>query len=147
MNSKGQALIEVAVFFMSLAVLLAGFCSFTQWMLTREKLLIAAKQGALMYSSGHMTRQEVEQKMRHFLETGVPPLDPKGIQVSVGPFSGLDAKLYGLDQSIAAYTRPGGWYVILKLNPYLEERCVIMHAPRYWAIFLPLGGPAVPYGG
>jgi len=146
MNPKGQALIEVAVFFMSLAILLAGLCGFTQWMMTHQKLMMAAKQGALMYSSGHMTRQEVEQEMRRFLETGAPPLDPTGIQVSVGPLSGLSAKMADLDESIAAYTSPKGWYAILGLNPHLEEKCVIMHAPHYWAPFLSWGGPAVPYG-
>jgi hypothetical protein len=146
MNTKGQALIEVAVFFMSLSILLAGLCGFTQWVMTRQKLLIAAKQGALMYSSGHMTRPEVEQQMRHFLETGVPAMNSKGIQVTVGPLSGLNAKFNELDQSIAGYTRPGGWYSLLGVDAHMEEKCVIKHAPHYWAPFQTWSGPAVTYG-
>src|SRR5579864_2283438 len=100
-NHRGQALIEVAAFFITLPILLAGLVGFTQWISVREKLLLAAKQGALLYSSGHMKRAEVEQYMRRYLIAGSPALDPNGIKVSVGPFGSAQGWFYELDQSIA----------------------------------------------
>ena len=146
MNNHGQALIEVAVFFMVLSVLLGGLCGFTKWIAIREKLLLAAKQGAFMYSSGHMERAEAEERMRQFLIAGSPPLNPGGIRVSVHPLDGLENKYYSLDESVAEYVPPGGWNYLLGADPKITERCVIKHAPHYWAPFQTLSGPAVPYG-
>jgi hypothetical protein len=146
MNRQGQALIEAAAFFMELAVLSAGLCGFTRWMLVRQKLMIAVKQGALMYSSGHMTRAEVEQRMRLFLQAGMPALDPGQVHVAVRPVPGLSARFYGLDEAVAGYTSPSGWFYLLGADRHMEEKCVIMHAPHYWAPIQPWGGPAVAYG-
>lgn len=146
-NQRGQALIETPVFFLALAILLAGMVGFTQWISVREKLLLAAKQGALLYSSGHMKRAEVEQYMRRYLMTGSPALDPNGIKVSVGPLGGAQGWLYELDQCVAQYTRSGGWCALLGVAPSMKEKCVVKHAPRYGAPLQNLYGPAVPYGG
>lgn len=147
MNTRGQALIETAVFFLALSVLLGGLAGFTKWIAVREKLLLAAREGALLYSSGHWQRSEVEDRMRQFLTNGSPPLNPDGIQVSVHPLSGsIMGWFSGLDESDAQYTPPGGWNYLLGANPTIKEKCVIKHAPQYWAPQQPWGGPAVPYG-
>jgi Flp pilus assembly protein TadG len=146
MDNHGQALIETAVLFMALSVLLAGLVGFTKWFAVREKLLLAAKQGAFLYSSGHLERAEVEQRMRDFLSTGSPALNPSGISVSVHPMSGLNAWTLEIDESIAAYTPAQGWYYLLGADPTVTEKCYIKHAPHYWAPLQPWGGPAVPYG-
>lgn len=146
MNRRGQALIETAVFFMALAVLLGGMAGFTKWFSVRQKLLLAAKEGALLYSSGHWQRGEVEMRMRQFLMAGSPPLNPDGIQVSVHPLSGKMAWFWELDESVAEYAPPGGWNYLLGANPKITEKCVAKHAPHYGAPLQPWLGPAVPYG-
>ena len=145
-NNHGQALIETAIFFLALSVLLGGLCGFTKWIAVREKLLLAAKEGALLYSSGHWERAEVEERMRRFLMAGSPSLNPDGIHVSVGPVAGVNAWTWELDQSVAQYTPPGGWHYLLCADATITEKCVIKHAPHYWAPFQPWGGPAVAYG-
>lgn len=146
MNNKGQALIQVAVFFLAFSLLMAGFCSFTKWMAVRLKLLVAAKQGALMYSSGHMKRAEVEQRMRQFLVSGFPALSSQGVFVSVHPMAGWVNRFNELDECVAEYRRPGGWHTLLGVRTILSEKCVVKHAPHYWAPIQPWGGPGVPYG-
>ncbi len=146
MNTRGQALIETAVFFLALAVLLGGFCGFTRWFAVRQKLLLAAKEGALLYSSGRWKKHEVEARMRDFLAAGSPPLNPAGIRVSVGRASVRDAWLFELDESAAAYTPPGGWHYLLGADPTISEKFVVKHAPHYWAPLQNVTGPAVPYG-
>ena len=146
MNHKGQALIETAVFFLALSVLLTGLAGFTKWMAVREKLLLAAKQGAFLYSSGHWEKAEVENRMRQFLTSGSPPLNSSGIRVSVHALSGINAWFWELDESVAEYTPPGGWCYLLGAPSTIKEKCVIKHAPHYWAPLQPWGGPAVAYG-
>ena len=146
MKNEGQALIETAVFFLAMSVLLAGLAGFTKWFSVREKLLLAAKEGALLYSSGHWERSEVEGRMRQFLTAGSPPLNPAGIVVSVHPLKGVMAWTWELDESVAEYTPPGGWCYLLGADPKISETCVIKHAPHYWAPIQPWGGPAVAYG-
>ncbi len=147
MNNRGQALIETATFFLTLSVLLGGLAGFTKWIAVREKLLLAAKEGALLYSSGHWQRAEVEDRMRQYLIAGSPPLNPDGIKVAVHPLAGIPNHYLELDESVAEYTPPGGWNYLLGADPTITEKCVIRHAPYYWAPLQPWGGPAVPYGG
>src|ERR1700733_10386494 len=123
MTNKGQALIEAAVFFLEISVLLAGLVGFTKWFAVREKLLLAAKQGAFLYSSGHLERTEVEQRMRNFLSTGSPALNPNGVSVSVHPMSGLNAWTLEIDESVASYTPAQGWYYLLGADPTVTEKC------------------------
>jgi len=107
-----------------------------------------------MYSSGHMTREEVEKQMRLFLTGGTPPLNPDGIRVSVHPrATGLRDRYWEIDESVAEYSPPGGWHYLLGAPPTITESCVIKHAPHYWIslgpggrLLAPWGGPAVPYG-
>ena len=147
MTDRGQTLIETAVFFLALSVLLGGFAGFTKWMAVREKLLLAAKEGALLYSSGHWQRAEVEEHMRQYLVTGSPPLNPDGIDVSVHPLKGSPGRKWELDESMAEYTPAGGWNYLLGADPKMTERCVVKHAPHYWGPSQPWTGPALPYGG
>jgi Flp pilus assembly protein TadG len=144
-TSRGQALVEVAAFFMAFAVLMAAFCSFTHWIAIRQRLLLAAKQGALLYSSGHYRQTEVKAVMRDFLKTGSPALDPANVSISIGRKSGAIAWTFELDEVRVRYTRPRGWHRVLLLGTSLEEVCVIRHAPRYWAPSQPWGGPGVPW--
>ena len=146
MNKHGQALIETAVFFMALSVLLAGLVGFTKWFAVREKLLLAAKEGAFLYSAGHLERAEAEQRMSQILSTGYPALNPDGISVSVQPVSGFTDWAWEFDEGVASYTPPGGWSYLLGADPKITETCFIKHAPHYWAPIQPWGGPAVPYG-
>src|SRR5258708_1610253 len=137
MNNHGQSLIETTVFFLAVSIWLAGLTGFTKWIAVREKLLLAAKEGALLYSSGHMKRADVEMRMRQFLIVGSPRLNPDGISVSVHPASGVQAWTLELDESIAAYTPPQGWYSLLGADSKMTEKCVIKHAPHYWAPIQP----------
>jgi hypothetical protein len=146
MNERAQSLIEVETFFMALSVLLAALLGFTRWMAIREKLLLAAKQGALLYSSGHVQRAVAEQEMRRFLTSGSPVLDPGGIAVSIHSRSGIQSWWFELDEVFAEYTAPKGWYPLLGLDSRIRETCVIKNAAHYWLSGPFPGGPAVPYG-
>ncbi len=146
MNTRGQALIEVTTFFLALSVLLGGLAGFTKWFAVRQKILLAAKEGALLYSSGHWRKAEVEARMRQFLVTGSPPLDPGGIRVSVHPLSGIKAWALELDECAVEYTPPSGWNYLLGVDPKISEKCVVKHAPHYGAPLQSWLGPAVPYG-
>jgi hypothetical protein len=145
-SKRGQALIETAVFFLVLSVLLGGFAGFTKWFVVRQKLLLAAKLGALLYSSGHWKKPEVEARMKQFLITGTPALTPAGVRVSVGPHAGLESWIFELDESVASYTPPRGWHSLLSADLTLTEKFVVKHAPKYWAPFQQWAGPAVAYG-
>src|ERR1700690_4020927 len=129
-NVNGQALIETAVFFLALAVLLGGLAGFTKWFSVRQKLLLAAKDGALLYSSGHWQRSEVEARMRQFLIAGSPPLNPDGVQVSVHPLAGPWAWYWELDECVAEYAPPGDWNYLLGADPKITEKFVVKHAPH-----------------
>jgi Flp pilus assembly protein TadG len=144
-SCSGQALIEVAMFFMAFSVLLAGFCSFTKWIAVRQKVLLAAKQGALLYSSGHYREPDVRQVMLKYLETGSPELDPSAVTISIGRKRGAVAWSFELDEVRVRYAKPGGWHDVLKIDFDVEEACVIKHAPHYWAPIQPWGGPGVPW--
>jgi len=142
-NNGGQALIETVAFFLAFSILLTVMCSFTKWMAIREKLLCAAKEGALLYSSGTQTRADVKAVLTRYLTHGSPELDPKGIRLYVGAKAGLIAYGGEFDQIRVGYVRPGGYYSIIRLDPFVEETCVVKHAPRYYAPFQPWGGPAI----
>lgn len=146
MNARGQALIEAAALFLALSVLLGGLAGFTQWFAIRQKLLLAAKEGALLYSSGHWRRTEVEARMRNFLVTGAPALNPRGITVSLRPLSGFMAWLGQFDECVVTYAPPGGWHALLGAGRSVSERFVVKHAPPYWSSHASRAGPAVRYG-
>jgi hypothetical protein len=146
MNDQGQALIETAVFFMALSVLLAGLAGFTKWFAARQEVMLAAKEGALLYSSGHWKRSEVEARMRQSLVSGVPQLNPEGINVSVHPKAGLGAWFWELDESVVEYTPPLGWGYLLGADLKISEKFVVKHAPTYGPPYQRWYGPAVPYG-
>ena len=146
MNARGQALVEVAVFFLLLAVLLACLLGFTRWITLRQKLLLAAREGALLYSSGRMTVEEVQEHIRGFLRNGSPVMDVKRLEfVSMGPCPGWRAKVLELDQITLRYSSPSPWYRYLGIDPTLEETCIIKHASHYGPPLQKFFGPPLPY--
>ena len=143
MNERGQALIELAVFSFIVFALLAIMMAFTKWIVIRQKLLMASKEGALLYSSGRFTKQEVETRITHYLEIGRPALLRSGIQVSFRRSYATIGFLDPLDRVTVRYTTESDWPSLLRVGPTIEETSIVRHAPDYWAFFLPLGGPPV----
>lgn len=154
MNNRGQSLIEAALFFTVLAPLIGMLLGFTAWFQTREKLILAAWQGAQLYSSGCISPAEVDRQLREFLTTGTPMLDRTRIQIKLGRASGPSAIYYHLDKVSISYRSPQPWHRLLNLSQTLEESCTIAHAPHYWDPLMdlfpipnapPLHGPAYPW--
>jgi hypothetical protein len=146
-NESGQALVEVAVFFMLFSVLMAAFCSFTKWMLVRERILAGTQEAALLYSSGHLTRDVVDREVKYFLTNGTPAIPSDHIQIIYATPDGFWPWFYELDKVTVRYTRDRDWYWLLGFGRVIEESCVIKHAPHYWAPIQPWGGPSVPWKG
>jgi hypothetical protein len=142
MNHRGQSLIEVVFFFFGLVFLLAGMTAFTQWFNVRQRLLIAAWEGAQLYSSGHFTKGEVESRVKRFLARGSPALDENQVQVSFNRPSWSD-QWYGIDHVTVSFSTKRGWYHLLGAYPTIKETITVKHAPYYWAPFQPWGGPAI----
>lgn len=143
MNVRGQALVEFSLFFMSISILMVGVIAFTQWMQTRQKLLLASKEAALLFSSGRFKTHEVDQLVRNYLKSGAPPIDPEGIQVEIRQEGGLDGSYYQLDRVVVRYFPTHGWPRILNFNEPMEEICIVRHAPIYGPPWMPWVGPPV----
>jgi hypothetical protein len=145
MNDRGQALIETALFFLEFSGLLVCLLAMTQWFTTRQKILMATREAALLYSSGHFQRDEVRDMVFHYLTTGSPVLDRGRISVKMGPSKGFQAKLFSLDVITIKYVLPSNWLKAIGLNPNLEETCIIKHASHYGPPFQTLWGPPFPW--
>ena len=153
-NERGQSLIETALFFFVLAPLIGMTLGFTHWFQVREKLVLASWQGAVMYSSGCMAPSDVEARLRDFLTTGAPALDPGHIRIHMGRAPGLQAFYQQLDEVTVGYTATSPWHRLLNLSQDQEETCTIVHSPHYWDPLLehmsipgapPVHGPAYPW--
>lgn len=131
MNNRGQALIEVAAFLLLSVSLLGCFLAYTQRFLVRQKMLMAARQGALLYSSGRVTEEEVLERLRRFLTSGFPALDGRRAEIWVGKCGGFHGLLYELDRVKVRYKN-------------MEESCVMKHAAPY-GLRQPLYGPPVSW--
>ena len=142
-SARGQALVEFSIFFLTLGILMIGVLAFTQWMQTRQKLLLACKEGALLYSSGRVKAPEAEHCVRDFLATGAPPIDTSGIEISIGREGGVAGTYYQLDRVVVRYRPPSGWNRLLNFNEPMEEICIVRHAPSYGVPYQHLYGPPV----
>jgi hypothetical protein len=143
MNKRGQALVESIPILMVMAGILGALVMLTQWFLIRQKLLIAVREGAMLYSSGRHTASEVDFRMRRYLESGSLPLNPKRLQLRIGRSSVRGSTMAHLDEVRASY-RPGNW-LQRRFQQIMEEKCVIKHAPHYGLPWQTLHGPAVPW--
>jgi hypothetical protein len=130
-NQNGHSLIEAAVFFFILAPLIGMMLGFTRYFQIREKLLLAAWEGAQLYSSGCIAPAEVQQKLNDFLSTGAPALPPDRIKFTHMGKANLDF-INEIDEVAVSYTVPRAWHYGLKLPLTVEEKCFIKHAPHYW---------------
>jgi hypothetical protein len=140
-NKKGQALLEVVVFIIALTGLLSAIVTTTKWFLIRQKLLIAVRHGAMMYSSGHYQSDEVQVRIKRFLSTGHPALQAGAITVEVGRFAKRQS--YHLDEIRVRYSPPST--ALHLIAPVMEEKCYIKHAPRYGPPAQTFFGPPVSW--
>ena len=145
MNNRGQALIETAAFFLMFSGLLAMFLGFTKWFTVRQKVLLGAREAALLYSSGRMTDQDVKAQVRRYLTTGTPALAGDRLEINISDYSGLQAHFLELDQITVRYTSQSRWYRYIGVNPTMEETCIIKHATHYGPPLQKLLGPPIPY--
>lgn len=143
MSHQGQALIESIPFFLVLFGLLGALAIFAQWFLIHQKLLMAAREGALLYSSGRFARAVVRRKVRAYLEKGPLALEGQRLSIDVGRWKGKQAKLFQLDEIKVSY-KPSSW-LQRYFEETMEEKCVIKHAPHYGAPYQTLYGPPVPW--
>jgi len=145
MNRKGQALIEVAVFMLFLGGFMAGLVVFTQWIQCRQKVLLAAKQGALLYSSGRFEKSHVEQHMRRYLISGPPYIQPDQVKIEIKREMTLIGINSQLDRITVHYQPPAGGPRWLGPLGEIRESCVVRHAPTYAYPYQPFYGPAVSW--
>ena len=143
MSEKGQALIESIPFFLVLFGLLGALVVFAQWFLIHQKLLIAAREGAMLYSSGRFNRGVVRRKVCAYLERGSLALEDRRLKVEVGRWQGKQAKLFQLDEVKVSYL-PHSWLPRF-FEQTMEEKCVIKHAPHYGAPYQTRYGPPVSW--
>lgn len=142
-NRHGQALIELAAFVLLTTSLVTAFLGFTKAFAIRQDLLLAAREGMLLYSSGHFTENEIDARLKSFLASSTPALDPARVQTSAHAVSGITARFVGMDVITVRYTTNSTWVRRLGLNPTLEETCYIKHANSYGPSLPALWGPPV----
>jgi Flp pilus assembly protein TadG len=145
MNRNGQALIETAVFSLMFSGLMVCLLGFTQWFTVRQKILLATREAALLYSSGRMEPEEVRTLVSRYLAAGSPALTDKNLRIAIGQDNGPQAKFFDLDKVTVRYTIQSNWIQALHLDPTMEETCIIKHAPHYGPPFQRLWGPQISY--
>ncbi len=138
---SGQALVESLAFFVVLAGILVTFVGFTKWFLMKQKLLMAARSGAMLYSSGHLQDYEVKARLRHYLASGSPTFLTENVTIRLGSAVHPRAHSWRLDKVQIEY-RPASPIVRL-IQPVMEEQCVIKHAPHYGPGGQNLFGPPI----
>ena len=143
MDNRGQALIESIPYVLIFAGFAGALFLFSEWFLIRQKLLLVAREGAMLYSSGHMTRQAVRRRMMHELTQGSPKLSAEGIAIVVGRAEGWQAHVFFLDRIGIQYRLRGS--LLRYFTPTLEESCTIKHAPHYGPPFQTILGPPVKW--
>ena len=139
MNHKGQTLVEFILFFFLFVLVLTAMVSFTKYILMREKMIAAVREGALLYSSGHVPANVVKTKMAEAMAQGWPVVHVNPSTIFVGRYDGN--VIYRFDRVAVRY-RPDA--VIGKFfAKELEESCVVKHAPRYGPPLTDYYGPGV----
>jgi hypothetical protein len=141
----GQALIETIVALLTVIGMVVCLLGFTKWMTVRQKMLIAVRHGALLYSSGRMTEEEVRTRLLRFLTNGSPALKQERLQIQIGRRRTFLDTLLQLDIVKVRYTSESSWYALTHLNPTVEEKCIIRHAAPYGIAWQPLYGPPVSW--
>src|SRR5689334_1077492 len=111
-DKGGQALIETVVLFMVLIGMVVCLLGFTKWFLVKQKLLLAVRQGAMLYSSGRVTESDVRQRLIQFLTTGSPVLVQNRIAIEIGSYNKSQFQWFGkqLDIVKIRYTSQSPWY-------------------------------------
>lgn len=145
MNNRGQALLETVGFGLVVGGLLACLLGFTQQFLLRQRLLIAARHAAMLYSSGRFTSQDVKARTRKFLSEGNPALNPNALEIHIGRWGGFHGMVFQLDGVRLRYHAKSAWMKRLHLQADLEETCVIKHAAPYGLSWQPAYGPPVSW--
>jgi hypothetical protein len=140
---SGQALIEAVAFFMTLILMVVCMLGFTKWFMVKQKMLMAVRQGALLYSSGRVTEEEVRQRLTQYLTSGSPSLVQNRLTIDVGGYTMLNPFSLNdqLDIVRIRYKSQSPWYSFTNLNPNLEEKCIIKHAATYGPGLQPFYGP------
>ena len=141
-NKSGQVMIECIAFFLVMAALLSCFLSLTKWFLIRQRLLVAVREAALLYSSGRFTKGEVEAHIKSMLAQGMPALASERVQVFCEPASGWQAHVLVLDHIRVQYRPTSAW--VRRAQPVMEEQCTIKHAAHYGPLSPKFWGPPVP---
>jgi hypothetical protein len=137
MNRRGQTLVEAALFMSFFTFILATLVCFTTWFLVREKLLAGVREAAFLYSGGHVSVPETEQRVRTFLARGWPRLEGSPLRVIIRRDTHW-GRLFHLDVIRLTY-RPQALFGRY-FTKEIQEQCVIKHMPDYGVPFV---GPAV----
>lgn len=140
-NRSGQALVEWAILLPLYVLLLAAILAFAKWFAIDQQLILAVRQGALLYSSGRMAAEQVEAEMKQGLAAGSPSISSDQVTITVGRSHDAQARRFELDAvTIRFHPTP-----LMQRFKFKErsEICVIKHSPAYG----PLGSPVgIPYG-
>lgn len=131
-TESGQALIEWVLLAPLFAMLTALALIYGQWFVIRHRLLLAAREAALLYSSGRVSSAQTKNLVRQALRRGFPSLDVPLNDIFVGRRNGFQARLFQFDEARVRFRK----------FKTMEESCVIKHAPPYGAA----GIPGVNYG-
>lgn len=144
MNARGQALIEWALLVPLFTLLMIGSVIFGQWFLIRQQLILAAREGAFLYSSGRLNKNDVKHQVQRTLVRGFPSIRLAEKDIVIQRVPGLNALLLELDQVTIRYRLPQHMRIFFTLP--LEESCVIKHASPYRLAEWPLTfGPPVKW--
>jgi hypothetical protein len=141
-NRSGQALVEWALLLPLYGFLILAIVAFGKWFCIQHQLILAAREGALLYSSGRFPAAAVKNRLRHRLALGSPAVSLRTENIVVQKKTGFHGWAYELDEVIIRFPIPRFWRRTFKFKD-MEELCVIKHAPVYGASLL-RGG--IPYG-
>ena len=142
---SGQAVVEWALIVPLYGLLFVGFFAFIQWFGIHQQLLIAAKQGAFLYSTGRIPKPQVRLIIQRELLRSHPSLRVSVRDIDIGPLEGFQGRLHKLDRVRVRYVPSERLLRFFSRSRPLEESCVIKHAPGYWKFFGAQVGPPVPW--
>lgn len=135
MGRQGQALIELLLVVGVLPAFLIAFLHFGHWFLTRQALVMAARYGASLYSSGRVPEKKAVERTLQYLRRHPLRLSVDRLEVEIGRQPGFLGRLHRLDRVKIRY--PWSSPLFPDQRRWLEEVCVIRHAPSYWVLVGP----------
>ena len=146
MNRQGQALIEWAILTPLFVTVLLGLFAFGQWFLVREELLMIAKEGAFLYSSGRLPNSAVQRVMSRRARRGYPRLPLRSQDIYIGRDYGVVTNLLELDMKLdrVSVTYRPTQILLRYFSKAMEETCIIKHAAHYGPPLQKFLGPPVP---